>query len=51
MYTVLCEKRVRIVYITLNRPEKLNAIDEEMIAGVQQSWVNFIDHENCGLPY
>ena len=41
MDKVLYEKRDRIAYITLNRPDKLNAIDDELDDAMWQSWNNF----------
>jgi enoyl-CoA hydratase/carnithine racemase len=41
MSVVLYEKRGRIAYITLNRPEVMNAIDEEMHELLKQVWSDF----------
>tara|TARA_B100000749_G_scaffold280602_1_gene277503 strand:- start:2879 stop:3688 length:810 start_codon:yes stop_codon:yes gene_type:complete len=41
MPTVLYEKRNRIAYITLNRPEAMNAINEEMHEALWEIWQQF----------
>ena len=39
--TVLYEKLGEIAYITLNRPEKLNAISNAVEAGLHEAWTRF----------
>lgn len=41
MSTVLYEKRGRIAYVTLNRPEAMNAINEEMHEALWDIWRQF----------
>jgi len=43
MSKVLYKKRGQIAYITLNRPETLNAVDDELDEALWQTWANF----NC----
>jgi enoyl-CoA hydratase len=47
METVLYEKRGEIAYITLNRPDKLNAINSEMVAELQTIWKRLRDEKEC----
>lgn len=41
MGKVLYEKRGRIAYVTLNRPECLNAVDDELDDALWHAWANF----------
>jgi len=41
MSKVLYEKRDRIAYVTLNRPETLNAVDDEFDEALWQAWADF----------
>ncbi len=41
MSKVLYEKRGRIAYITLNRPEVLNAVDDELDEALWEAWADF----------
>lgn len=34
MGSVLCEVRGRVLWVTINRPEQRNAINDEVIAGI-----------------
>ena len=45
MPPVLYEKRDRIAYVTLNRPEAMNAIDPEMHEALWQTWEDFRDDD------
>jgi len=38
MSVFLYEKKGRIVYLTLNRPECLNALSQELIGELARSW-------------
>lgn len=41
MSKVLCEKRDRIAYVTLNRPEARNALDDELNEALWDVWAGF----------
>ncbi len=43
---LLYEKKGRIAYITLNRPEKMNALNTALIYELEETWKNFKDDEN-----
>jgi enoyl-CoA hydratase/carnithine racemase len=49
MSTVLYEKRGEIAHITLNRPEKLNAIDASVEDGLRDAWTRFRDDPEVRL--
>ncbi len=38
MNTVICEKKDRIAYVTLNRPDALNALDDDLNRELWQVW-------------
>ena len=40
---VIYEKRERVAYITMNRPEVLNAGNREMYSKLNQAWLDFRD--------
>ena len=46
---VLYEKRGRIAYITLNRPEAMNAINEEMHKLLWETWQDFYADDSLDL--
>jgi enoyl-CoA hydratase/carnithine racemase len=49
MSKVLYEKRDRIAYVTLNRPEAKNAVDPEMHALLWQTWEDFRDDDGLDI--
>ncbi|MBI4236326.1 MAG: enoyl-CoA hydratase/isomerase family protein [Chloroflexi bacterium] len=40
------EKRGRIAYLTMNRPEVLNAQNREMYQALARAWADFVDDDN-----
>ncbi|HLI68143.1 MAG TPA: enoyl-CoA hydratase-related protein [Ktedonobacteraceae bacterium] len=46
---ILYEKRGRVAYITINRPEARNAIDEETSRELTQAWQDFRDDANVWI--
>ena len=49
MKTVRYEKSGHLVVITLSRPEKLNALNEELMAGLREAWVRYRDDDDAWL--
>lgn len=49
MAVVLYEKRGKIAYITLNRPQAMNAINEEMHELLKQTWQEFAFDDEVDL--
>jgi enoyl-CoA hydratase len=47
MHTVEYIKKGHMVVITLNRPHKLNAIDEDMLVALRKSWVRYREDEDA----
>jgi len=43
MPVVLYEKKDRIAYITINRPEVLNAINQETLRALTEAWIKVRD--------
>jgi enoyl-CoA hydratase/carnithine racemase len=43
------KKKGHLVTITMNRPEKLNALDPDMLAGLRESWVRYRDDDEAWL--
>lgn len=46
MSSILYEKRDKIAYITLNRPEKHNAINPEMVVRLAEAWQDYNNDDN-----
>ena len=46
MSVVLYEKKGKIAYITLNRPEKFNALSPDLISELSDVWVDFRDDDS-----
>ena len=47
--TVLNEKRDRMAFVTLNRPEAKNAIDPEMPHALCRIWTEFRDDDQVDV--
>ena len=46
MSVVLYEKKDKIAYITLNRPESMNAINSEVLKEITKAWIDVRDDDN-----
>ena len=45
MAVLLYEKKGRIAYVTLNRPDKMNSINSELMNELARTWVDFRDDD------
>ena len=49
MPSVIYEKRGKIAYVTLNRPQVMNAVDQEMHELLWETWKDFRDDDALEL--
>jgi enoyl-CoA hydratase/carnithine racemase len=50
MATVEYEKKSNhLVIITMNRPDRLNAIDEEMLTALRESWIRYYEDDDAWI--
>ena len=47
MSTVLYEKRERVAYITINRPEAMNSVNPPTAQALAEAWEAFRDDDDC----
>ncbi|MFC1534709.1 enoyl-CoA hydratase/isomerase family protein, partial [Thermodesulfobacteriota bacterium] len=45
--SLIYEKKDKIAYVTLNRPEALNSVDPEMALELIEAWKDYRDDKNC----
>ncbi|MEW6663642.1 MAG: enoyl-CoA hydratase-related protein [Thermodesulfobacteriota bacterium] len=46
MAVLVYEKRNRVAYITLNRPERMNALNSELLDELEKAWHDFNEDDN-----
>src|ERR1700680_4383363 len=46
---ILYEKRGRVAYITINRPEARNAVDPETMQELSDAWIDFRDDDDLWI--
>jgi enoyl-CoA hydratase/carnithine racemase len=46
---ILYEKRGRVAYITINRPEARNAVDPETMQELSNAWIDFRDDDDLWI--
>lgn len=49
MSVVEYKKKDHLVTITMNRPDKLNALNDDMLSGLRESWMRYRDDEDAWL--
>ena len=49
MSLVEYHKKDHLVTITMNRPDKLNALDTDMLTGLRESWIRYRDDDEAWL--
>lgn len=43
------KKKDHLVTIMMNRPDKLNALDADMLTGLRESWIRYRDDDEAWL--